>query len=51
LGRLVSNLDLDSLTLAQAVDLCEFYDAVERVVVAGRTMMKPVIDRAAGVPR
>jgi hypothetical protein len=46
LGRLVSDVDLDSLTLSQAVNLYEFYDAVERVAVAGRTMMAPVIDRA-----
>jgi hypothetical protein len=49
LVRLVSEVDLDSLTLSQAVNLYEFYDAVERVAGAGRTMMAPVIDRATHV--
>jgi len=47
-GRLVTDVDPDSLSPSEAVDLYALYVALERVAAAGRTMMLPLLGPTRG---
>lgn len=45
--KVIEDIDFAALTPAQAAQLYRFFDAAESVAVAGRTLVLPVVDRAA----
>jgi hypothetical protein len=47
MGRFMTDLDFDALTVSEAAQLYQFGSALERVGAAARMMVMPVVDRAA----
>jgi hypothetical protein len=48
MSRVVADIDLDALTPPEAAQLSRFFDAVEAVAVAGRTLVTPMVDGDPG---
>jgi hypothetical protein len=44
MSRVVADIDLEALTAPQAAQLSRFFDAVEAVAAAGRTLVTPMVD-------
>jgi hypothetical protein len=47
MGKFMTDLNFDALTVSEAAKLYEFGSALERVGAAARMMVMPVVDRAA----
>ncbi|HEY5251734.1 MAG TPA: hypothetical protein VIJ09_08740 [Acidimicrobiales bacterium] len=45
--KVIEDIDFADLTPEEAARLYRFFDAAESVAVAGRTLVLPVVDRAA----